>query len=140
MGHLSGVGAVRGRRAIREKRAIQENAVIRDRPYLSDCPGRGISVNVLLGMWRDLVSNVGNVAGLRDAGREFLHGCTCPMHFSHAFAGGTNVRANGQTPAPSFCEGNGGQCAVGRRGLEPRTYGLKVRSSTIELATRGFHS
>ena len=25
---------------------------------------------------------------------------------------------------------------VGRRGLEPRTYGLKVRSSTIELATR----
>ena len=23
---------------------------------------------------------------------------------------------------------------VGRRGLEPRTYGLKVRSSTIELA------
>jgi len=24
---------------------------------------------------------------------------------------------------------------VGRRGLEPRTYGLKVRSSTIELAT-----
>ena len=27
--------------------------------------------------------------------------------------------------------------AVGRRGLEPRTYGLKVRSSTIELATLG---
>ena len=26
--------------------------------------------------------------------------------------------------------------AVGRRGLEPRTYGLKVRSSTIELATQ----
>jgi len=26
---------------------------------------------------------------------------------------------------------------VGRRGLEPRTYGLKVRSSTIELATQG---
>ena len=26
---------------------------------------------------------------------------------------------------------------VGRRGLEPRTYGLKVRSSTIELATPG---
>ena len=26
---------------------------------------------------------------------------------------------------------------VGRRGLEPRTYGLKVRSSTIELATLG---
>lgn len=25
---------------------------------------------------------------------------------------------------------------VGRRGLEPRTYGLKVRSSTIELATQ----
>ena len=24
---------------------------------------------------------------------------------------------------------------VGRRGLEPRTYGLKVRSSTVELAT-----
>ena len=24
---------------------------------------------------------------------------------------------------------------MGRRGLEPRTYGLKVRSSTIELAT-----
>ena len=29
---------------------------------------------------------------------------------------------------------------VGRRGLEPRTYGLKVRSSTIELATRWGHS
>ena len=29
---------------------------------------------------------------------------------------------------------------VGRRGLEPRTYGLKVRSSTIELATRQGHS
>ena len=28
---------------------------------------------------------------------------------------------------------------VGRRGLEPRTYGLKVRSSTIELATRRAH-
>ena len=26
---------------------------------------------------------------------------------------------------------------VGRRGLEPRTYGLKVRSSAIELATPG---
>ena len=26
---------------------------------------------------------------------------------------------------------------VGRAGLEPATYGLKVRSSTIELATRG---
>jgi hypothetical protein len=29
-----------------------------------------------------------------------------------------------------------GCMVVGRRGLEPRTYGLKVRSSTIELATR----
>jgi hypothetical protein len=26
---------------------------------------------------------------------------------------------------------------VGRRGLEPRTYGLKVHSSAIELAARG---
>jgi hypothetical protein len=26
---------------------------------------------------------------------------------------------------------------VGRPGLEPGTYGLKVRSSTVELATQG---
>lgn len=32
------------------------------------------------------------------------------------------------------------QNMVGRRGLEPRTYGLKVRSSTIELATLGSES
>jgi hypothetical protein len=31
-----------------------------------------------------------------------------------------------------------GSLVVGRRGLEPRTYGLKVHSSAIELAARGF--
>jgi hypothetical protein len=38
-----------------------------------------------------------------------------------------------QTTGPRFaCKIN-----VGRRGLEPRTYGLKVHSSAIELAARG---
>ena len=32
---------------------------------------------------------------------------------------------------------NSGLFAVGRPGLEPGTYGLKVRSSAIELATQG---
>jgi hypothetical protein len=51
------------------------------------------------------------------------------------------IGENGDSGSKTNLTRSEGRCAttllaVGRRGLEPRTYGLKVRSSTIELATR----
>ena len=71
-----------------------------------------------------------------DGGRvRAPNGSRFPRRYGRATGRDFRLTSN-QTPNQRAFSCQVSLWVVGRRGLEPRTYGLKVRSSTIELATR----